>query len=76
MHWLSSVRYLPYKDPLREVFAKEFAAMDSLKSIAKEKPPDKSTTALAKRIAKDDSLPIPDKRYLNVSAFHGNLLKL
>jgi hypothetical protein len=71
MHWLSAVRYLPDKDPLRVVFSKEFAAMDSLKSIATKKPPNKSTTALAKRIAKDDTIPIGDKRYLQVSTFHG-----
>ena len=71
MHWLSAVRHLPEKDPLRDVFAQEFVAKDSIVRIAKMKPPKRSTTAIAKRIAGDDSIPVDGKRYLNVSTFHG-----
>jgi hypothetical protein len=71
MHWLSAVRHLPDKDPLRDVFEKEFVGSNALKSIAKQKPPKPSTTKIAIKIAQDDTLNKDDKRYLLVSPFLG-----
>jgi hypothetical protein len=71
LHWPSAVRYLPDKDPLRDAFAQEFVGMDSLRLIARAKPPKPSNTEIAVRIAKDDTIPLSDKRYLCTSAFHG-----